>query len=167
MFVPESVSGVVFSNDRKSVLLIERRDVPVWVLPGGGIDPGETAERAIMREILEETGFHVKIIRLVGIYTPINRLAKLTHLYECEIYDGKASLSAETKGVRFYPLEDLPIMPPPFPEWIEDGYQKGPLIKRALTSVNYVRLLKYVTSHPILVVRFLLARMGWAINSKN
>ena len=92
---PESVAGIVFSPDRSSVLLIQRRDVPVWVLPGGGIEPLESAEDAAVREILEETGFTVKADRLVGEYTPINRLSKRTHLYECSILGGEAALSAE------------------------------------------------------------------------
>jgi len=58
--IPKSVIGVVFSPDEKQVLLTKRRDVPVWVLPGGGIERNENPEDAIVREILEETGFHVK-----------------------------------------------------------------------------------------------------------
>ena len=46
---PESIAAAVFSSDLQSILLIQRRDVPVWVLPGGGIEPNETAEEAIVR----------------------------------------------------------------------------------------------------------------------
>ena len=163
---PKSVAGVVFSSDRSSVLLILRRDVPVWVLPGGGIDLGESAESACVREILEETGLSVKIDRLVGCYTPVNRLAKKTLLYECSQVAGSLQISEETKGVRFFSLASLPPMPPPYREWIEDAFINGPPIERALQSVNYATLLKYFITHPILVVRFLLARLGWAINSR-
>src|SRR5882672_2254732 len=85
---PESVAGIVFSLDRSQVLLILRRDVPVWVLPGGGIDAGESPEDASIREILEETGLSVKVDRLVGHYTPVNRLTKRTNLYECSAVSG-------------------------------------------------------------------------------
>ena len=164
---PESVAGAVFSSNRKSILLIQRRDVPVWVLPGGGIDPGESAEDAIIREILEETGFRVKIVRLAAIYTPINRLARHTHLYECEIIDGSAQISDETRAIRFYPLEQLPKqIPPPYTEWIFDAESQGITIQRALTSVNYRTLLKHFILHPTLVIRFLFARAGFSINSR-
>lgn len=164
---PASVAGIVFSPDRKAVLLILRRDVPVWVLPGGGIDPGESAENASIREILEETGLTVKIDRLVGQYSPINRLSKHTALYECTILSGIAQASDETLGAQFFPLDRLPPMPPPYPEWIEESRVKTEPIFRELRSVNYRTLCKYLFRHPLLVGRFLLARMGFSINSKH
>ncbi|HSX26495.1 MAG TPA: NUDIX domain-containing protein [Chlamydiales bacterium] len=162
----KSVAGIIFSPDRSSVLLIQRRDVPVWVLPGGGIEPSETSENAILREILEETGFTTRILRLVGAYTPINRLAKSTHLYECVILSGAAASSSETKKVQFFPLISLPkLIPPPYPDWIADSLLPGPPLHKKLTSVTYATLLRNLFLHPLLVFRFLLARLGWAINT--
>lgn len=162
---PESVVGIVFSPDRSAVLLILRRDVPVWVLPGGGIDPNETAEVATVREILEETGLTVKIDRLIGDYYPINRLTKKTVVYECINISGELTLSDETNGVKFIPLDALPPMPPPYNEWIDDAKsQKAPLSKK-IQSVTYPKLLFQLFRHPVLVIRFLLARMGLSINS--
>ncbi len=162
---PESVAGVIFNPERTSVLLIQRRDVPVWVLPGGGMEKGELPQEALVREILEETGLTVKAERLVGIYTPINRLARHTLLYECIPLSGALTLSNETKGVSFFSLSALPPLPPPYPEWIEDGAAIGPTLIKPLTSVTYLALLKNLILHPILVIRFLLARLGFAINS--
>jgi len=163
---PESVAGIVFSHDRRAVLLILRRDVPVWVLPGGGIDPGELPENASIREILEETGLSVKVERLVGLYLPVNRLAKRTVLYECSVISGIPQGSDETRMAQFFPLDQLPPMPPPYPEWIQESKTLGPPVQRELNSVNYNTLCKYVLSHPILVLRFLLARAGLSINTK-
>lgn len=164
--MPESVAGIVFSPDRTSVLLTLRRDVPVWVLPGGGIDSCESPSSAIVREILEETGFTVKVERLVGAYIPINRLARTTHLYECSIISGEATISDETRSVRFFPLSDLPkLMPPPYPEWIADALLQIPPLEKKLSTVTYSTLFKHLLLHPVLVFRFLLARMGFAINS--
>jgi 8-oxo-dGTP pyrophosphatase MutT (NUDIX family) len=162
---PKSVTGIIFSPDRNSVLLIKRRDVPVWVLPGGGIDANESPENAVEREILEETGFTVKVDRLVGDYIPINRLSKRTHLYECTILAGEPTLSSETKGVRFIPLSQLPPLPPPYLDWISDSVLQLPPVQKKLSSVSYYALLKNLIAHPILVIRFLLARAGLAINS--
>ena len=68
----ESVAGTIFSLHRDAILLIKRRDVPVWVLPGGGVELNESPVDAIIREIVEETGFTVKVDRFVGLYTPVN-----------------------------------------------------------------------------------------------
>lgn len=166
MDYPESVAGIIFTPDRKDVLLIQRRDVPVWVLPGGGIEPNETPEEAIAREIFEETGFTVKTERLVGAYIPINKLSRHTHLYECIILKGSPTISSETKAVRFFSLNRLPkLIPPPYPDWIADATTISPPIKKSLTSVTYFTLLKNLLLHPILVSRFILARLGLAINS--
>ncbi|WP_163549468.1 NUDIX domain-containing protein [Candidatus Frankia nodulisporulans] len=53
------------------VLLIRRGWPPytgMWALPGGHLDPGETAEAAARRELAEETGLHAGDLRLVGVY---------------------------------------------------------------------------------------------------
>lgn len=163
---PKSVAGIIFSSDRTSVLLILRRDVPVWVLPGGGIEEAESPQLAVTREILEETGFTVKVDRLVGDYLPVNRLAKHTHLYECKIVSGEAKISDETRGVRFFSLDQLPLLPPPYLEWIQDAALVLPPVEKKLHSVNYSTLFKNFFLHPLLVTRFLLARMGFTINSK-
>jgi len=165
MSLPKSVAGVLFNPNRTAVLLIRRRDVPVWVLPGGGVEPKELPQEAMVREILEETGLTVKAERLVGIYTPINRLAKKTLLYECAPLRGELSLSDETSGIAYFDLSALPPMPPPYLEWIEDARKKGPPVLKRLTSVTYSALLKNLVRHPVLVIRFLLARCGLTVNS--
>jgi 8-oxo-dGTP pyrophosphatase MutT (NUDIX family) len=163
-----SVIGVVFSPDRQKVLLVQRRDVPVWVLPGGGVEANESEEKALVRELFEETGFFVKIKRKVGEYFPINKLARWTFLYEAEILEGEARISDETKSVEFFPLEAMKklLIPPPYPEWIEDAHKNlDTVIKKKLTKVTYLCLLKNFFLHPCLVFRFFLSKIGLTINS--
>jgi len=165
IYQEESVNGIVFSPDRGEILLIKRRDVPVWALPGGGIDANETPEQAVLREMEEETGYTVSLVRKIAEYTPLNRLARFTHFFECQITSGSPILTAETQGVSFFSLEEIPPLPPPYPDWISDACQKNaPLFKKKILSVTYLNLLKHFFLHPILVSRFILARLGLHIN---
>lgn len=60
-----SAGGVVARKvgDRVQVALVgdSRRDA--WYLPKGGLDKGETLEQAALREVTEETGLEVRMIR--------------------------------------------------------------------------------------------------------
>lgn len=161
----ESVNGIIFSKNRKKVLLTKRRDVPVWVLPGGGIETKETPEEGVVREMEEETGCQVVILRKVAEYTPLNRLARFTHLFECSIQSGEPTLTNETQGIDFFPIDHLPPTPPPYPDWIADSLINSPiLLEKPIASVTYRSLFKHFVKHPLLVCRFLLARLGLHIN---
>ncbi len=53
------------------ILLIKRDTEPFkgyWALPGGRLEPGETVEQTIVREVKEETGLEVTVLRKVGEY---------------------------------------------------------------------------------------------------
>ncbi|GLZ51505.1 NUDIX domain-containing protein [Actinomycetospora sp. NBRC 106378] len=56
-------------DDRGRILLVEKVDNGFWALPGGAMELGESIRDAAIREVEEETGVHVGIIGLVGIYT--------------------------------------------------------------------------------------------------
>ena len=163
----ESVNGIIFSRDRKEILLIKRRDVPVWVLPGGGIDLGEKPEDAALREVEEETGYKARLKRKVAEYTPLNRLARFTHFFECEIVSGSPALNSETQGVSFFPVEALPPLPPPYSDWIADAISdEKEMVRKSISSVTYLNLFRHLIMHPILVFRFLLARCGFPMNDR-
>jgi 8-oxo-dGTP diphosphatase len=51
------------------ILLTRREDYAVWCLPGGHWDDGESLAQAAIREVREETGYAVRLDRLVGLYS--------------------------------------------------------------------------------------------------
>lgn len=65
-----SVKAVIRRSDGR-LLLLKRSpfckiNVGKWDLPGGKIEPGEDFDQALIREVLEETGLHISLLRLVG-----------------------------------------------------------------------------------------------------
>jgi ADP-ribose pyrophosphatase YjhB (NUDIX family) len=70
--MPQLGVEVVISDDQGKIVLTKRNDLPVWCLPGGHVEAGESLAAAAIREVKEETGLEVKITRLVGIYSRPN-----------------------------------------------------------------------------------------------
>jgi 8-oxo-dGTP diphosphatase len=62
-----SVHGVIL-DDQGAILLHKREDHPLWALPGGKLEPGESLIFCLKREIREETGLEVSAKRLVSVF---------------------------------------------------------------------------------------------------
>lgn len=153
--------AIILNADKSQVLLVKRCDVPIWVLPGGGIEVGETPEEALIREIEEETGYIVQILRKGAEYHPINRLAAFTTVFICQIRSGHICLSSETNAIAFFPLHHLPSnFFPPHKHWLSEILTQSTLIQRPLTEISYFALCKYFLQHPGQVLRFAWTRFG-------
>ncbi|WP_330236396.1 NUDIX hydrolase [Streptomyces sp. NBC_00566] len=117
-----SVTAVA-RNEAGEVLLIHKTDNDLWALPGGGIDLGESAPDAAIREAKEETGFDVEVTGLVGIYTnPRHVMAyddgevrqQFSICFHACITGGQLRTSSESKEVAFVDpskLDELNIHP--------------------------------------------------------
>src|SRR4051794_15928607 len=56
-------------DDGGRILLVRRVDTGNWELPGGRVEIGESAVVAAQREVAEESGVRVEVVRLAGVYT--------------------------------------------------------------------------------------------------
>ena len=56
-------------DDAGRVLLALWNEEPrlLWTLPGGGVDLHETASEAAVREVREETGYEIELVRVLGV----------------------------------------------------------------------------------------------------
>ncbi|MFG6190762.1 NUDIX domain-containing protein [Nonomuraea sp. JJY05] len=62
-----SAAGFVF-DDAGRLLVARHGDVGLWAAPGGGIDPDERPEDAIVRELREELGVDIEVRGLIGVF---------------------------------------------------------------------------------------------------
>ncbi|MFA5994556.1 MAG: NUDIX domain-containing protein, partial [Parcubacteria group bacterium] len=62
------VFGII-RDEKNRVLLVLRQDYDLWNLPGGGLEKGESPWQGVVREVKEETGLDVEVVRLAGIYS--------------------------------------------------------------------------------------------------
>jgi 8-oxo-dGTP pyrophosphatase MutT (NUDIX family) len=98
-------SALIFDEARDRILMTQRSDNSRWCLPGGGMDPGESASETCIREVMEETGLQVQVTRLIGVYTTPdmlieyldgNKIQPVSFSFEAEITGGELGLSDET-----------------------------------------------------------------------
>ena len=64
-----AAGGIVFRTTKKGslkVLVIHRPKYDDWSFPKGKAEPGETREQTAVREVLEETGYHCRIVTQIG-----------------------------------------------------------------------------------------------------
>ena len=100
------VQGVVTGD--AGVLLVLRRELRGWELPGGRAEPGEDERAALVRELREETGLEVEVGGRVGEYRRRGFAAHRAIVYRCRARGGALRPSADTPAVAWYPPSALP-----------------------------------------------------------
>ena len=109
-------SAVIFDRQREKVLLTRREDNNQWCLPSGGMEPGESATEACIREVEEETGLQVAIKRLIGVYTTPhelivyrdgNKFQLVALCFEAKIRGGELRLSCETTEYGYFSYQEI------------------------------------------------------------
>ncbi|SFV09863.1 NUDIX hydrolase [Alicyclobacillus macrosporangiidus] len=60
--------ALILDEKAQSVLMVQNADNASWTLPGGAVELGETLDRAVVREVYEETGLRIHVGRLVSVH---------------------------------------------------------------------------------------------------
>jgi ADP-ribose pyrophosphatase YjhB (NUDIX family) len=104
--------GAIFRDDK--VLLVRERTDGKWTMPGGWVDVNESPSQAVEKEILQESGFIAKTMKVAGVYDRNlrNPPASIFHSWKCfflcDIVGGEATVSTETDAVDFFAMDDIP-----------------------------------------------------------
>ena len=80
---------------RESFLLVYNRHRACWEIPGGLIDPGETAREAAIRELFEETGQRVSREQLLGRLEVSGETETVGALYACAVAELRPFMPSE------------------------------------------------------------------------
>jgi len=112
-------SAVIFDEAHQKILLTRRSDNGRWCLPGGHMEVGESVAEACAREVEEETGLQVQILRLIGVYSSPhmlltyadgNRYQIVALCFEAEAKDGEPGLSDETTEAGYFTPAEIEMM---------------------------------------------------------
>ena len=111
------VAAIIQDGDGQ-ILLQQRSDNGLWGLPGGSVEIGESVRDAILREVREETGLTVEVIRLVGVYSDPriqivrypdgNVVHYISTFFACRILGGTLQTCDETLALKFFDPAHLP-----------------------------------------------------------
>ena len=109
-------SSAVVVDGEGRILLQRRSDSGNWALPGGAMDIGETFAESALREVKEETGFDVRIERIVGIYSDPGHVfayddgevrQEFSICLACTIVGGELAVSSESTDVQFFRFDEV------------------------------------------------------------
>lgn len=78
-----------------------------WSFPSGYVNRGEVVERALEREVLEETELTVRTGRIVGLYSEADRAVVLA-VYEAGLVEGKLAAADEALEAGIFRPSELP-----------------------------------------------------------
>jgi ADP-ribose pyrophosphatase YjhB (NUDIX family) len=126
-----SVRALVF-NERKQLLLVKEASLGTWSLPGGWCDLFETPSEAIIKEVIQEAGIHIKVEKLLGIsdlikYKTNKKWSEYAVMFLATIIEDTKVFGHEVSEVGFFDLNNLPELS--FKSNIEE-------IKRAINAIE-------------------------------
>jgi mutator protein MutT len=111
---PKATVGAIVLDDAGRVLLGRRGVEPflgLWDTPGGFVEPGESLEECVRRELREEAGVEIEVGRLVATvpdtYGPAGD-ATINAFYECRLLSGEPRPDDDVAELRWFAAGELP-----------------------------------------------------------
>lgn len=128
------VRGAIF-DDQERVLLMRERTDGRWSLPGGWADPGDAPSAAVIREIIEETGYHASAVKLIA-------------CWDRELQANPPPLPVHVYKLFFLCRSDGAVQPPSALETLDIGwFSVDALPPMSLGRVNHRQLERALAHH--------------------
>jgi 8-oxo-dGTP pyrophosphatase MutT (NUDIX family) len=115
------------------VLLGRRTDVMLWAPPSGVVQLGETPAQTVVREVEEETGLHVEVTRLIGLYSgsdfewtyPNGDQAQIVSaFFACQVNGGTLTVdNREFIDLGYFAPDAFPALMPRYVRMLKDALE--------------------------------------------
>ncbi len=108
------VRAAVFDAPGRILMVREVVDADRWTLPGGWVDVNQTPAQSVVREVLEESGYHVRPVKLAAVWDrakqaqPPTAFSVVRMFFICTLEGGTPAPSLETSGVGWFAEDDVP-----------------------------------------------------------
>jgi ADP-ribose pyrophosphatase YjhB (NUDIX family) len=128
-------ASAIIRDEAERVLFIRRADDGRWGLPAGAVDPGESPAEAIVREVREETGLVVRVMRVAGVfggagfrhrYPNGDEAEWVVAVFDCEVVGGElVPQDGEALELRYFAPEEAPTLQLPYPRALFERRSDG------------------------------------------
>jgi len=108
-------AGILVHQGQILLVRHEKGDQSYWLLPGGGVEYGETVEEGLKREFREEVGLDIRVGRLVIVHDSIppdrhRQVLNLCFVVDCPDPVIHVTPDRVLKGAQFHPLTVFPSL---------------------------------------------------------
>ena len=108
------VRAAVFDIEGRILMVRETADGGRWTLPGGWADVNVTPAGNVVKEVREESGYVVKVVKLAAVWDrtrhnhPIEVFSGYKMFFLCEVESGYAATGLETSEVTWFAEHEVP-----------------------------------------------------------